>query len=119
MEDLINQMEELANGFEAAAAPDEWGCAITSTPFAVFSADFRYVVLVKDGAAEMVSLLPHLCGFSMFSREKAERIAEYCTTQHKLDWVVATPKEAAAARAKNERATVAWMRQRIAELETA
>lgn len=119
MDDIINKMAELANGFEAAAAPDDWGCAITSTPFAVFSADFHYVLLVKDGVAEPVSLQPHLCGFSMFSREKAERIAEHCTAQHQCDWVVCTPKEAAAARAQAVRNNLKWVQQRMAALQSA
>ena len=119
MDDIISKFEKLANGFEAAAAPDDWGCVITSTPFAVFSADFRHALLVKDGAAEPVSVQPHLCGFSMFSREKAERIAEYCTTEHQGQWVVSTPKEAARARAQALRAELTWMQERIAALQSA
>ncbi len=119
MEDLIAMMEELATGLEAAAAPEKWGCAITNKPFAVFSADFSMALLVEEGGATPVGLRPHLCGFSMFDRETAQRVAEHCTANNPTDWVVSTPKEAAAKYAAKTRELLAFTRERMASLQTA
>jgi len=111
--DLITNTLAKAEEFEARhEASRAWGSVICEKPWVVVDDLCALALHVKGGTYTPVSVQPHLCGMSTFSREAAEIVCASRLEHNPTGgWQIVQHRDLASLRAKQLRAVAATMQE--------